>query len=150
MIINTKKLVNKVNAATVQLEDSANAVEQVSGEIHSHSTDITDAVNEISETMTQQTANVQECVAKTDILSEEMQEVTRVVEQVKRLVDETGEMINHGMEIVTLLGRGRSRQRRLRQRIGKALNSLRQESEIINSFVGTITDISRSRQTFFP
>ncbi len=142
MIINTKKLVNKVNAATVQLEDSANAVEQVSGEIHSHSTDITDAVNEISETMTQQTANVQECVAKTDILSEEMQEVTRVVEQVKRLVDETGEMINHGMEIVTLLGQRAQQTTEITAKVGESIDSLRQESEIINSFVGTITDIS--------
>ena len=68
MIENTKKLVNKVNAATVQLEDSARDVEHVSGVISNHSSDITQAVNEISETMTQQTANVQECVAKTDIL----------------------------------------------------------------------------------
>lgn len=142
MIINTKKLVNKVNAATVQLEDSAKAVEQVSGEIHSHSTDITDAVNEISETMTQQTANVQECVAKTDILSEEMQEVSRVVEQVKRLVDETGEMINHGMEIVTLLGQRAQQTTEITAKVGESIDSLRQESEIINSFVGTITDIS--------
>lgn len=142
MIENTKKLVDKVNAATVQLEDSAREVEHVSGVISSHSTDITKAVNEISETMTQQTANVQECVAKTDILSEEMQEVGRVVEQVEKLVDETEEMIGQGMDIVRLLGEKAKQTTEITAKVGENINSLRRESEIINSFVGTITEIS--------
>ena len=142
MIENTKKLVDKVNAATVQLEDSAREVEHVSGVISSHSTDITKAVNEISETMTQQTANVQECVAKTDIFSEEMQEVGRVVEQVEKLVDETEEMIGQGMDIVRLLGEKAKQTTEITAKVGENINSLRRESEIINSFVGTITEIS--------
>lgn len=142
MIINTKKLVDKVSAATIQLEDSTIKVEQVSGDISSHSTDITQAINEISETMTQQTANVEECVAKTDILSEEMQGVSTVVEQVQKLVDETEVMINQGMEIVKLLGDKASQTTEITARVGESINSLRKESEIINSFVGTITDIS--------
>lgn len=142
MIVNTKKLVDKVNAATIQLEDSARDVEQVSGVISTHSADITQAINEISETMTQQTANVQECVAKTDILSEEMQEVSRVVEQVEKLVDETEEMIGHGMEIVQLLGEKAEQTTEITTKVGENIDSLRKESEIINSFVGTITEIS--------
>lgn len=142
MIVNTKKLVDKVNTATSQLEESAREVEQVSGVISNHSADITQAINEISETMTQQTANVQECVAKTDILSEEMQEVSRVVEQVEKLVDETEEMIGHGMEIVQLLGRKADETTEITAKVGENIDSLRRESEIINSFVGTITEIS--------
>ena len=142
MIENTKKLVDKVNAATVQLEDSARDVEHVSGVISNHSADITQAVNEISETMTQQTANVQECVAKTDILSEEMQEVSRVVEQVEKLVDETEDMIGKGMDIVQVLGEKARQTTEITAKVGENINSLRRESEIINSFVGTITEIS--------
>lgn len=142
MIVNTKKLVNKVNHATVQLEESARDVEQVSGVIGSQSSEITQAINEISDTMTQQTANVEECVAKTDILSEEMQEVSRVVEQVETLVDETGGMINKGMEIVRLLGDRARQTTEITAKVGESIDSLRQESQIINSFVGTITDIS--------
>lgn len=142
MIVNTKKLVDKVNHATIQLEASAREVEEVSGDISSHSTDITHAINEISDTMTQQTANVEECVAKTDILSEEMQEVSRVVEQVETLVDETKEMINRGMDIVRLLGDKARQTTEITAKVGESIDSLRQESQIINSFVGTITDIS--------
>lgn len=142
MIVNTKKLVQKVNHATEELEFSARDVAQVSEEIGSRSTDITQAVNEISETMTQQTANVQECVAKTDILSEEMQEVASVVERVEKLVDETETMIGHGMEIVRLLGERANQTTEITAKVGENIESLRKESEIINSFVGTITEIS--------
>lgn len=142
MIENTKKLVDKVNSATVQLEGSARDVEKVSGVISEHSSSITQAVNEISETMTQQTAHVQECVAKTDILSEEMLEVSRVVEQVGKLVDETGQMITRGMEIIRLLGERAKQTTDITAKVGESIESLRQESEIINSFVGTITEIS--------
>ncbi len=142
MIVNTKKLVNKVNAATVQLEASAKDVTQVSDVINSHSEEITQEINGISETMTQQTANVQECVAKTDILSEEMQEVSRVVEQVEKLVAETEDIIGQGMEIVRLLGEKARQTTEITEKVGNSIDSLRRESETINGFVGTITDIS--------
>ena len=142
MIRNTKSLVNKVTDATVQLDASSRDVEQVSGVINDHSVSITQAVNEISEIMTQQTAHVEECVAKTDILAEEMQEVSRVVEQVGKLVDETEQMITQGMKTIRLLGDRAQQTTDITAKVGKNIESLREESEIINSFVGTITEIS--------
>lgn len=142
MIRNTKSLVNKVTDATVQLDASSKDVGQVSGVINDHSVSITQAVNEISEIMTQQTAHVEECVAKTDILADEMQEVSRVVEEVGKLVDETEQMITHGMKTIRLLGDRAQQTTDITAKVGKSIESLRQESEIINSFVGTITEIS--------
>jgi len=142
MIGNTKNLVDKVNAATVQLEVSAKNVGEVSEVINGHSAAITKEINGISEAMTQQTANVQECVAKTDILSEEMQGVSRVVEQVEELVSESEEIISRGMEIVKLLGEKAKQTTEITEKVGASIESLRKESEIINGFVGTITDIS--------
>lgn len=142
MIVNTKKLVDKVGMATMQLEESAQKVEQVSGDIGCHSADITQAINGISESMTQQTANVQECVAKTDCLSEEMQGVSTVVEQVQKLVTETEEMIGQGMGIVRNLGEKAEQTTEITMRVAESIESLRRESENINSFIGTITDIS--------
>lgn len=142
MIRNTKSLVNKVTGATEQLEASAKDVEQVSGVINDYSASITRAVNEISETMTQQTAHVEECVAKTNILAEELQEVSQTVERVGRLVDETEQMIDQGVKIIRLLG-GRAQQTTdITATVGQNIESLRQETEIINSFVSTITEIS--------
>ncbi len=142
MIVNTKNLVNKVTGATKQLESSSHDVNEVSGVISDYSMDITQAIDEINEGMSRQSEHAQECVAKTDVLSSEIQEVSHVVEEVERLVDETEVMINRGMEIVQLLGDRARETTSITKKVGESINSLRRESEIINTFVGTITEIS--------
>lgn len=142
MISNTKNLVRKVTTATGQLEESAQAVEKVSGVISDYSTDIMAAINEINEGMARQSRHAQECVDKTDRLSAEIQNASTVVEQVERLVDETENMINRGMEIVQLLGERARKTNEITTKVGESIDSLRQKSEIINTFVGTITEIS--------
>lgn len=142
MIANTKSLVNKVSDATWQLEKSAKEVEQASGIINEYSTDITRAISDINEGMSQQSEHARECVVKTDILSNEIQSVSLVVEKVEKLVDETEGMINKGMEIVRNLG-GRARETtEITEKVGESIQSLRNETEMINGFVETITDIS--------
>ncbi len=142
MIVNTKSLVHKVTGATGQLEQSSREVEEVSGIISNYSEDITQAIDEINEGMSRQSEHAQECVTKTDILSSEIQEVSRVVEEVEKLVDETEEMINHGMEIVHLLGDRARETTSITRKVGDSIDSLREESAIIDTFVGTITEIS--------
>ncbi len=142
MIQNTKNLVHKVSDATGQLEVSAKEVADASDVINDYSIDITQAISEINENMSRQAAHAQECVAKTDILSNEMQEVSRVVEDVEKLVGETDEMINQGMEIIQVLGGRAKETTQITEKVGKSINSLRKETEIINNFVETITDIS--------
>ncbi|MBQ2802601.1 MAG: methyl-accepting chemotaxis protein, partial [Lachnospiraceae bacterium] len=142
MIINTKNLVNKVSNATGQLEESARDVEQASGVIDEYSKDITTAISEINEGMSRQSKHAQECVTKTDVLSNEIQEVSRVVERVETLVDETGEMIHQGMGIVQILGDRAKETTDMTAKVGESIETLRKESEIINTFVKTITDIS--------
>lgn len=142
MIENTKKLVHKVSAASGQLENSAQDVEKVSGVISEFSVDITQAIDEINDGMGRQSEHAQECVEKTDTLSNEIQGVSRVVEDVKKLVGETEDMINRGMEIVVLLGERARETTAITAKVGESIESLRKESEIINSFVSTITEIS--------
>lgn len=142
MIENTKKLVHKVTAASEHLENSAQDVEKVSGIISEYSVDITQAIDEINDGMGRQSEHAQECVEKTDTLSNEIQGVSRVVEDVKKLVSETEDMINRGMEIVVLLGDRARETTAITAKVGESIESLRKESEIINSFVSTITEIS--------
>ncbi len=143
MIGNTKKLVQKVTSATGQLEESANDVGEVSGVINNYSQNITDAIDEINQGMSMQSVHAQECVTKTDLLSEEMQEVTRVVEQVGKLVNETETMIRQGIEIVQVLGERAKETTDITEQVGESIESLRKETEIINTFVETITGISK-------
>ena len=142
MIANTKKLVNQVSNATGELEVSAQNVGQASELIHEYSQDITRAIGEINEGMEEQSRHAQECVEKTDILSNEIQEVSHVVERVEKLVDETEGMINKGMEIVQVLGERAGETTQMTVKVSESIESLRKESEIINSFVGTITEIT--------
>lgn len=142
MITNTKKLVNQVSNATRELEVSAQNVGQASELIHEYSQDITRAIGEINEGMEEQSRHAQECVEKTDILSNEIQEVSHVVERVEKLVGETEGMINKGMEIVQVLGDRAGETTQMTVKVSESIESLRKESEIINSFVATITEIT--------
>lgn len=142
MIDHTKKLVHKVQNATGQLETSSMEVEEISGVIDEYSKGITKAINDINEGMSRQSVHAQECVAKTDVLSEEIQGVGAVVEKVGTLVDQTEEMINQGMEMVKLLGSRASETTQMTETVGESIRALKQETEMINGFVGIITDIS--------
>ena len=142
MIVNTKKLVNKVTNATIQLEESSNEVGEVSTVIDEYSKNITVAISEINDGIAQQTVHAQECVNKTDILSEEMNEVSRVVEQVGMLVNQTEAMITQGIEIIHVLGERAKETTDITQKVSDSIESLRKESENINTFVETITGIS--------
>ena len=142
MIYNNKNLVRKVTDATGQLENSAFAVKDVSNIINDYSMDITQAINEINQGMSKQSEHAQECVLKTDSLSNEMQEVSRVVEKVEKLVGETDEMINQGMGIIQVLGERALESNEITKKVGRSIEELKKESEIINDFVETITDIS--------
>ena len=142
MITNSKKLVNQVSNATGELEVSAQNVGQASELIHEYSQDITRAIGEINEGMEEQSRHAQECVEKTDILSNEIQEVSHVVERVEKLVGETEGMINKGMEIVQVLGDRAGETTQMTVKVSESIESLRKESEIINSFVATITEIT--------
>ena len=142
MIENTKKLVRQVMSATGQLESSSENVEKASGVINEYSQDINQAIDEINEGMIRQSEHAQECVQKTDVLSTEIQVVSRGVEEVGKLVNETEDMINRGMEIVQLLGSRAQESTSITAKVGESIESLQKESEIINTFVATITEIS--------
>lgn len=142
MIANTKNLVNKVTNATNELEKSAGSVEEVSEAINDCSQDITQAIEEIHEGIGRQSENALECVARTDTLSNELQEVNRVIEKVEALVSENETMINRGMEYVQLLGERAHTTTEITSEVGSSIESLKKEYEIINSFVETITSIS--------
>ncbi|MGN1180520.1 MAG: methyl-accepting chemotaxis protein, partial [Suilimivivens sp.] len=142
MIVNTKKLVNKVSDATDQLEKSAKTVEEDSTVINDYSQEITKAIEEINEGISRQSRHAQKCVDLTDVLSDDIQAVSSVAEKVERLVEETESLIGQGMEIVQLLGERAQETTEMTARVSESIISLKEESEIINSFVGTITSIS--------
>lgn len=142
MIKNNKKLVLKLTDTVNQLEKSADDVNEASGDINGYSTDITRAIDEISEGMSRQAEHAQECVVKTNGLSERIENISGMVEKTEMLADETEQMIKHGMEIISDLGSRAKETTEITAKVGSSIEMLKTESEIINGFVETISDIS--------
>ena len=142
MINNNKKLVQKVSGATDTLESSAQEVRQASNVMKDYSVNIIQAIDEINDGITKQSEHAEECVRKTDTLSEEIQNVSSIAGQVERLVSEAENMINHGMQMVQTLGERATKTTDVTIKVETSIEELKKESEIINEFVETITDIS--------
>lgn len=142
MINNNKKLVRKVSGATDTLESSAQEVRQASNVMKDYSVNIIQAIDEINDGITKQSEHAEECVRKTDTLSEEIQNVSSIAGQVEGLVSEAENMINHGMQMVQTLGERATKTTDVTIKVETSIEELKKESEIINEFVETITDIS--------
>lgn len=142
MISNNKNLVAKVSGATNQLEESSDEMKEVSGVISEYSKDITQAIDEINQGMVKQSEHAQECVEKTDLLSNEIQEVSRTTEKVEQMVGRTEEMIERGMEIVQHLGGRAKATTEITGKVSDSIEELKRESQIIDTFVETITNIT--------
>lgn len=142
MIKNNKKLVTKVGDAVGELGTSAQDVKAASDVIGDYSREINQAIDEINEGMSRQSRHAQQCVDRTDALSQEMKAVSSVVEQVGKLVRETETMIEQGMGIVQNLGDRAKETTVMTSRVRESIDELRKKSEIIDDFVNTITDIS--------
>ena len=143
MIRNNKKLVLKLVGTVQELESSAQDVNGASVDINNFSGDITRVIDEISEGMSKQADHAQECVLKTNVLSEKIQDIIKVVERVEEQVDKTEEMIRQGTEIVNVLAKRAEETSDITARVSDSIEVLRKESETINGFAETISSISQ-------
>ena len=143
MIRNNKKLVVKLAGTVQELESSAQDVNGASVDINNYSGDITRVIDEINQGMSKQADHAQECVLKTNVLSEKIQDIIKVVERVEAQVDKTEEMIRQGTDIVNVLAKRAEETSDITARVGSSIEVLRKESETINGFVETISSISQ-------
>lgn len=143
MIRNNKNLILKLVGMVKELESSAQDVNGASVNINNYSNDITQVIDEISEGMSKQADHAQECVIKTNVLSEKIQDISTVVERVETQVDRTEEMIRQGTELVNVLAERAEETSDITARVGSTIEVLRKESETINGFVETISSISQ-------
>lgn len=142
MISNTKKLVNQVTDSVKNLWGSSDSVSDVSQIINKYSVDITDAINGIREGLGRQSQHARECVDETDKLSGEIQATGDMVKSVEKLVRETQEMIRQGMDTIQLLGERAAETTTITSEAGENIMALLKTTEMINSFVVTIAEIS--------
>lgn len=142
MIGNNRNLVMKLNGTVDELGESAAAVNTVSENINDYSADISEAIGEISVGMSKQAEHAEECVVKTNVLSEKIENISKMVEAVLQVTEKTEQMISKGTEIVELLAKRAEETTELTSQVGNSINMLKEESESINGFVATINNIS--------
>ncbi len=142
MVSNTKGLVLKVANSTVKMEESTHAVTAASEVINDYSENITSAIGEIHEGMNIQAQNAQECLQKTDMLSEEIQLISQRVEDIEKLVNQTGDQINEGIKTMAILGTRANETTDMTEKVSESINVLQKEFEQIKGFVDTINSIS--------
>ncbi|MBE5863848.1 MAG: methyl-accepting chemotaxis protein [Lachnospiraceae bacterium] len=142
MVENTKKLVGKVEDATAHLEDSARSVKGVSADVSDYSGDISRVVQGINDDMENEAAHARDCVERVNILSREIQEMNRIIDQMEKGIRQTETMIDNGVEKVQLLGEHADRTTEITDEVGQNIEKLKAETATINKFVGTITEIA--------
>ena len=143
MVHNNKKLVMRLSGTAAQLEASSDDVHNVSSSINNYSSDITKAIDEISIGMTKQAEHAEECVIKTNELSEKMKAISDMVEKAEQLSDKTENMIRKGTEIVEVLSTRAKETSDITNKVGESISLLKKESETINGFAQTINQISK-------
>ena len=143
MVHNNKKLVMRLSGTAAQLEASSDDVHNVSSSINNYSSDITKAIDEISIGMTKQAEHAEECVIKTNELSEKMKAISDMVEKAEQLSDKTENMIRKGTEIVEVLSTRAKETSDITNKVGESIGLLKKESETINGFAQTINQISK-------
>ena len=143
MVHNNKKLVMRLSGTAAQLEASSDDVHNVSSSINNYSSDITKAIDEISIGMTKQAEHAEECVIKTNELSEKMKAISDMVEKAEQLSDKTENMIRKGTEIVEVLSTRAKETSDITNKVGESISLSKKESETINGFAQTINQISK-------
>lgn len=143
MIRNNRNLVMGLYKTIQVMEQSTGQVDDASGDINVCSQDITRAINEINVGMDKQAQHAQECAVKTSTLSDRIKEVLGRVEHTQTLADKTEQMIGQGAEIVGVLGDKAQETREVTQKVGGSITRLQSESQTINEFVETISNISK-------
>ena len=143
MIYNNKKLVQKVSDASKDLEVSAEDVKKASAVINNYSGEISNAVMGINDGMQRQSVHAQECVNRTGILSEKIQEISRVMQDVEGLVTKTENKIESGIDTVRMLGEQADATTVITTEVGNSIAYLQEESKAIYKFIELINEISQ-------
>lgn len=142
MVGHTRKLVKRVADSTKELGETTRFVTETAGVINRYSEDITGAIEEIHNGMNVQTENAQECLQKTDSLSDKIQIISRKVEEIEKLIQATDEKILHGIDTMLILGERAEQTNIKTDKVEESIVLLQEEFKQIESFVETINSIS--------
>lgn len=142
MVQNTRELVKKVASSTFLVQGSTEAVTKVSGVIEEYSGNITYAIAQMHTGMEVQAQNAQECLLKTDRLSEEIRLITEGIGEIEQVIKQTDNQLLEGISSVQLLDERAQATAGITDKVGESISLLQKEFEQIDFFIDTINQIS--------
>lgn len=142
MIDHTGKLVKKVAASTKVLGEITDSVTGVSEIINQYSQNITGAIEEIHSGMNIQAQSAQECMQKTDTLSERIRMISSKMDEIEKLIQATNANILSGMDTMRVLGERAEQTNVKTNRVEESIGLLEEKFGDIAGFVETINEIS--------
>ena len=142
MISNNRKLVGSLSRTAGQLETSVDNVYGVSEDINTYSADITNAIDEIGIGMNRQAQHAEECIIKTNTLSNKIENISGMIEDTAKLAGDTESKIDEGKGIVEQLITRSTKTTEITDAVGDSVIRLKEESQVITGFADTIQEIS--------
>lgn len=142
MVKKNKKLVSNLHDTSSNLEDSTRDVHYASENISKYSDDITESIIRIGDGMTKQAEHAQNCIIKTNELSDKFKEINNMIEAIEAMSTSTDSLVRKGTQIVAALSEKADESAKMTEEVKKSIITLQEETSTIESFVGTITDIS--------
>lgn len=142
MISSTKLLLDKMQRTSQQLEVSNARVNEVSEEIGHHSRSIRDALDEISKGMEIQSISAEECLEKSNSLSEDIKLVGEEVLKMEEQMDKTGGRIEESLKVMGLLNEKSQSASVKTKEAEDSIYILREHTDKIQNFVNVINDIA--------
>ncbi len=142
MVGNTGKLVKKVADSTGSLGDITRSVSETTDIINEYSESITGVIEEIHSGMNVQAENAQECLMKTDSLSDRIQVIRGKIEEIEGLIHATDEKILVGIDTMHVLGERAEQTNSKTDQVEESIVLLQEKFKDIEGFVETINEIS--------
>ena len=142
MITNMKGLISKsANVATTVISSTEN-VQQNSELLLTASKDISIAISEIQEGITQQAQDTEQSLRQTDDLANQINLVNEHTYQISRIANETKTVVNNGFNEVEELNSATKSNIDITNKTIKDIEDLERESKAITEIIGVINDIA--------
>lgn len=142
MVAHTGKLVKKTADSVSALGEITHSVTETTDVINRYSRNITETIEEIHKGMNVQAENAQECLHKTDSLSDRIKLIRNKIEEIEKLIQATDEKILAGIDTMEVLGERAEQTDRKTNQVQESIVLLQEEFGQIEGFVETIDDIS--------
>ncbi|HHX11799.1 MAG TPA: hypothetical protein GX731_03180, partial [Clostridiales bacterium] len=142
MIGNMKELISKsADVATTVISSSEN-VQENSELLLTASKDISTAINEIQEGITQQATDTENCLRQTDELANQINLVNDHTSQISKIANDTKSVVNNGFDEVEELNIATKSNIDITNKTIKDIADLEIESKAITEIIGVINDIA--------